>query len=389
MSEFQAYSDNQTPIVNDHVDDPIDVKIIVIDNGSRFIKCGFAGEDKPISCFPAVIGGPKISGTKELIGNAVSDNEINLRYPINHRIVRDWNDMGKLWHHTFYNELKVDPMDYPVLLTEAPLNPKANREKMVQIMFETFNVPALYIANEAVLALYASGRVTGTVLHSADDVTHVVPIYEGYALQHAIIRLDYAENDLIDYLMKMLKERGYAFTTDADKKIVKDIKNKLCYVAPYYEDELKSAKDYPYEFEKSYELSDRNIITIGDERFRCCEALFQPSLINKGEEVPGIHEAIFNSILKCDLEKRTELYGNIILSGSCTMFNGIVERLTTEISNLAPTAFKIKVVAPPERVDSVWTGGSILASTETFQSVMITRAEYDEWGPSIVHSKCF
>ncbi|XP_050392310.2 actin-5 [Patella vulgata] len=374
--------------------DLLDLQALVIDNGSRLCKAGFAGDDAPRSVFASTIGRPKnkyksCMADMELKDCYVGDEAhskrelLSLQYPVERGIINNWDDMEKIWHHVFYNELRVSPEEHPVLLTESPFNPKANRELMTQIMFETFASPAFYVALQALLGLYSSGRVSGIVFDSGGGVSHVLPKYEGYTAQRAIKRQDFAGTDVTAYLQSKLNERGNCFTTTADADIVRDIKEKYCYVAENFSEEMKKSSCIP---KNGYELPDGKVVTVGDESFRCPEVLFQPSLI--GREAEGIHKMIYDSIMLCDIDQRKDLYPNIIISGGNTMFPGMRERLLKEMGALIPNTMNLKVISPPERKYYVWIGGSILASLSTFATTWITKQEYNEYGPSIVHRKC-
>ena len=372
-----------------------DNQILVVDNGSGVVKAGFSGEDAPRSIFPSIVGRPKnlnvligVECKDEYLGDEAQQKRgiLKISYPIEHGIVKDWDDMEKIWNHTFYVELRVSPDEHPVLLTEAPLNPKVNREKMTQIMFETFNVPAMYVAIQAVLSLYSAGRTTGIVCDSGDGVTHTAPIYEGFSIPHAVAKIQIAGRDLTQFMGKLLLERQYNLTSSAEMEIVRDIKEKLCFVALDYEEALKKSYNSS-EYEKNYEMPDGKIITIGNERFRCPEYLFKPLQMN-GKELPGMHEIIYNSIQECDIDTRADLYKNIILSGGTTMYEGIGERLLKEIEAKAPKSMSVKVIASPDRRFAVWRGGSTLTSLSTFSSLWITKEDYDEHGAQIVHRKC-
>jgi actin len=363
---------------------------VIIDNGSGFIKAGFAGDDTPRVVFPSVVGkriNPVSAGQNTYVGDEAQSmyRTLTISHPLENGNVTNWDDMEKIWSHTFHDELRIDPAAQPVMLIDSALNVKANREKMVQIMFERFKVPALYVATAPVLSLSETGRSTGMVLDCGYGFGQIVPIYEGQVLSNAISRLELTGSDLTNYLMKLLMERGYSFTTLAEKEIVRDIKEKLCYVATDFDHFMMISKE-DNRYEKVYELPDGNIMTVNDERFRCPEILFQPSL--NGLKSEGIHVATHRSIMKCDIGVRKELYSHIVLAGGNTLFEGIGERLEREIKSLAPYNTTVKVKTSPGRKYSAWSGGSSLASSDDFEERWVTKEEYAENGYSIVHSKC-
>ncbi|KAI9202481.1 actin-related protein [Polychytrium aggregatum] len=370
-------------------DDVLTNQPVVIDNGSGVIKAGFAGESVPKCFFSSCVGRPKhiriMAGAVEgdnFIGKKAQELRglLKIKYPMEHGIITDWDDMERIWNYIYSEELKTLPEEHPVLLTEAPLNPRTHREMAAQIFFETFNVPAMFMSIQAVLALYASGRTTGIVLDSGDGVTHAVPVYEGFALPHAVRRVDIAGRDVTDHLQLLLRKSGHHFHTSAEREVVRLIKEKSCYVALNPAKEEKEANNKQDEFV----LPDGNSIKLGAERFRAPEILFNPEIV--GLEYAGIHQVVADSINKADMDLRKALFSNIVLSGGSTLTNGFGDRLLNEIKKLALKDVKIKIYAPPERKYSTWIGGSILASLGTFKKMWVSSEEYQE-DPDIIHKK--
>lgn len=375
--------------------DDENMQAIVVDCGSGYCKAGFAGDDAPRAVFPSIIGRPKhpeiMVGKdfkQEYIGDETEAKRgiLKIFYPITHGIITDWEGLEKIWHHTFYNELRIEPSEHPMLITEPIMNPKSNRERMLQLLFETFDVPAAWIAIQGVMSVYSTGRACAVVLDIGDGVAHTVTIYEGYTVPHSHQRVNLAGRELTEYLKRILTERGYDFNSSSERDIVRHIKEKLCYVAQDFEAELSNAAESAY-LEANYELPDGNVITISNERFRCPEVLFQPSLM--GKEALSVHDAVYRTIMSCDIDLREMFYSNIVVTGGSTMFEGFADRLTKEMVAMAPATVCVKVVAAPERKYSVWIGGSILASLSTFRHIWISAEDYEIEGPSIVHRKCF
>lgn len=366
----------------------VDIKTIVIDNGSGTCKVGLAGEVNPNIILPTLIGKPRFSGS--MMGSEQKDyytgNDairmkgiVTLTQPIKHGTIHNWEDMERIWHHIFYNELNIMPQESRVLLTEPVLNTARDRERMAQVMFETFNVDGIYLASQPVLSLLASNKNTGLVVESGYSTTQIVPVYQGCTLHQAAQKYD----DLSGYkitlrLQKLLNDLGLYCTTTSEIEIVRDIKEKICYVAKDFNQELNTCPS------SSYELPDTSLITIGNEQITCPEALFDTSLL--GLEYGGLQDCVISTINRCEEEEvRNEMYCNIILGGGNTMFPGIGERLAKEISNKAPVGKNVKVEAHENRRYSAWIGGSIFASLSSFENLYFKKYDYEEYGPSGVN----
>ncbi|XP_040280341.1 actin, clone 302-like [Bufo bufo] len=368
------------------------VPAVIFDNGSGLYKAGLSCDVAPRSVISSVIGRakPQFGLVEAYRKNYYVGEEaqalrgiLTLTYPIKHGIVTSWPDLEKIWKHIFDCELHIKSSERPVLLSEAPLNPTDNREKMAEVMFESFNVPAMSVAIHPTLSLYANGRTSGLVMDIGDGVTTTFPIFEGFYLPHAGNRLNLAGQDITNYFMMLLKEIGLSFVSSAEKEIARDMKEKLCYVALDPKEEL--IKD-PKECLTEYTLPDGNVVTTSHQRFRAPEILFSPS--NNGVEASGVHTMIFDSILRCAMDIRRPLFKNILLSGGSTLFPGLEDRIYKEIRTLVPETVKVKIIAPNDRKFAVWIGGSILASLPSFREAWVTSVDYKEFGPAIVHQKC-
>mmetsp|Transcript_5573 Transcript_5573/g.9566 ORF Transcript_5573/g.9566 Transcript_5573/m.9566 type:complete len:352 (+) Transcript_5573:80-1135(+) len=347
-------------------------KSIVIDNGSGVIKAGFSGDPQPSVKFPSIVGKPRtdkqmigVESKSDYIGDEAQKMRgvLNLSYPIESGIVSDWENMEKVWEYCFSNELRVDPSEYKVLLTEAPLNPKANREKMTQLMFETFQVQGLYVAIQAVLSLYSNGRTTGMVCDSGDGVTHTVPVFEGFSIPHAVKKNYIAGRAITDHMVNLLgadsiSEQG---GKSAWNQIVRKMKEDLCFVSLDIEADTKKAQEST-ELQKNYELPDGQTVAVNTPRFMAPEALFNPGLIKEGDEALGMHSMTFKSVQDCDIDIRTDLFQNVILSGGTTLYEGLPDRLEKEVDKMCPKSNMVKIIASSDRYYSVWTGGSTLSS---------------------------
>jgi actin beta/gamma 1 len=369
----------------------MEVSTLVIDNGAYTIRAGVGGQEEPDYIIPSIVGRPK-----SVQGNAIRDAiiagdvlgqsaSLTLKCPIENRIITNFDDITKIWGHLFNNALKVDPAEHPVLMTESPQNTRQARESMVEILMEKFKVPAFYCTCPEILSLYSAGLTTGTVIDSGETVTDILPVFECFAMTHVQTRLEIGGRQLNGFLKKLLMQSGIDLEQANEPDILRDIKEKHCYVAMDLDAEFQKI-EHVNQLERQFPLPSGQSIRLTAQRFRCPEPFFDPQLIP--DQSPGLPQLILDSINRTE-DLKPQMLESVLLTGGSSMFQGLPERIERDLTRMAGPDAKVKVIAPPNRKDSAWIGGSILVSLATFSQMWVTKAEYDETGSSIVHLKCF
>ncbi|XP_066207791.1 uncharacterized protein [Saccopteryx leptura] len=343
---------------------------VVIDTGTGFTKCGLAGEDHVLSVIPS-----RVQLLKQPVqarpGYAMPENREDAHPVLDRGVVSDWDALEVLWQCLFCCRLGMPPEELAVLVADSPISPRTNREKVAEILFERFQVPAMQTAHQALLALYAYGRTTGLVLGSGHGISYVAPILTGDLAPLDTYRLDVAGADLTEYLAQLLLARD---RSKPKAGLANQIKEACCYVALDVRAEMARTQT---QAQMNFMLPDKQVITLGSECFCCPEALFQPSLL--GLNQPGLPQLALLSIRRLEASQREQLLANVVLDGGSTLVSGFPERLRQELGRGAT------VLGSPHRAVAAWLGGSIMVSRDSFQSLWLSRREYEEEGPCAIY----
>jgi len=416
-----------------------EVGAVVFDIGTSSTRVGFAGEDIPKSDICSTIGIIKENEAMDI------DNETtkpaNRRYhfdpqhylPLANKemvnfvrdgMIHDWDLLEKLLNHCYKDHIRDAADQHPVLMSEAPWNTKEKREKLTELMFEKYNIPAFFLCKNAVLSCFAHGRSTSLIVDSGATHTSAVPVHDGFVLQKGVIRSPLAgdllttqclelmdswnvdvvpaymvkskeevdESEAAKYIARELPELTESYKQFMKREVMKDFQKSVLQVSdsPFVRNELDVVPSALYEFPNGFNKH------IGVDRFRISETLFDTSHMNniKGFEnttLLGAPHVISTSIGMCDMDIRTGLYNSVIVVGGSTLVNGFVERLNRELLQKTPNNMRLKLVSnnqASERRYSSWIGGSILASLGSFQQMWVSKQEYEESGKTIVEKKC-
>mmetsp|Transcript_5736 Transcript_5736/g.8469 ORF Transcript_5736/g.8469 Transcript_5736/m.8469 type:complete len:422 (+) Transcript_5736:2376-3641(+) len=404
----------------------------IIDNGTGYTKMGYAGNYQPNFIVPTIIStknekkaaksgmNTKVADLDFFIGNEAAQKRAgyDIDCPIRHGVIDNWDNMEKYWQRCIFQYMRFDPEEHYVMLTEPPLNSPENREYTAEVMFETFNVPGLYIAVQAVLALCAaklSGKgvddqsVTGTVIDSGDGVTHVIPVVDGYVIGSCIKHIPLAGRDVTNFILQILRDRGEVIPPEDQLGVARIIKEKHCYVCKdlvaefkaYDMDDGKSGKKFRKYNHVHKKTKKVYTVDVGYERFLGPEIFFTPEMFSEQFTTP-LAEVVDSTILNCPIDTIRKLYKYITLSGGSTMFKNFAPRLQRDIRRKTEardakrqqmvsdgTVLKkmdVKVIKHKWQRFAVWFGGSMLASQPAFLGKFHTKKEYEEQGPRIARA---
>lgn len=367
---------------------------VIIDNGTKSVKIGHAGDEAPREIIPTLLGYSKFPALEiamdrcdYCVGERVYAKRglFNLRRPISERRIVDFDVMEKIWHHCLYESLKVDPCQNSVLLTESCEYTDADRRKCGETFFEFFNVPSLYIGNQGTLGLFSTGNTKGVVLDSGEGGTHVIPIFEGYVSPNSVYKTQVSGRMITEHLYQLLVGNGLTFSKHYDFDIIESIKEQKCYISTDFQNELKEFHFKANTKDLIYELPDGETISLNKEQIEAPEILFNTKLV--GLDDMGIGELIYRSYFSIDTEIKKTLFDKIFLIGGNTLFPNIAERVSKSIRTFGGSSISFKIYCPAERKFSTWIGGSILACLNPFESMWVTKQEYEEHGADILNIK--
>lgn len=402
---------------------------VIIDVGTGYTKMGYSCNSRPDFIIPTIIGNrdmknvsqSQIVGTEDLdfyIGfEAIANQQL---YPntniMKHGQIDDWDKIEQFWEQCFFKYLRCEPEDQPCLLTEPPLNSPDNREFTAEIMFETFNVPYLYIGMQAMLAIAASWTskgprtFTGCVVDSGDGVTHVIPVVEGYPISNAIQHVPVAGREMTLFIADLLKDREPTVPPEDRFQTAKAIKERFCKVAMRPSATFAHFDEKPEKYITKYTGKSSTTgkpftCEVGYERFLAPEVWFSPELVSSEYTTP-VSVLIDRAIQLSPITNRTQLYGNVVLSGGSTTYKGLAPRLQKDVQVLVDERLKLNAERESKRIGrtiqagkvevkinehkrqqyAVWYGGAMLASVPNFTTKCHDRDRYLEIGPSIARA---
>ncbi|GLI62870.1 ortholog of actin-related protein 4 [Volvox africanus] len=417
-----------------------EVNALVLDLGTHSCKAGYAGDDTPKAVFPSVVGihsdagsnGMEVDGTSARrlsVGfQALSAKQLGMEVmsPFGpDDLYGDWDLVEAAYNHALRDRLGVRPEEFALMLAEPTHNSRASRERLIELVFETFQAPAMFVAKSAMLSAFATARQTALVVDTGYRATTAAAVQDGYVLQKTVTRTPLA-GQLLNHAAQAVADAKYtplrprfsfkrqevksgefqvasldvagvtnSFRLYHTEQVASDMKEGVCRASETRFFDAEGVNPVPTVV---YELPDGQELYLGPERFRMAELFFQPAAfighfpgLALPPDVRSVPEAVVDAVNKCDVDLRKDMYSGAVLTGGTSLIPGLKERLEKELSELSPPAAKVKMVAATnnlERRFSTWIGGSILSSLGSFQQLWMSKKEYAEHGTPLVNRKC-